>query len=44
MGRAKGDRARGRSVAIALGRGGGVIERLLLRGCRLGAKDDCARG
>ena len=43
MGRAKGDRARGRSVAIALGRGG-VIERLLLRGCRLGAKDDCARG
>ena len=39
----RGDRARGRSVAIALGRGG-AIERLLLRGCRLGAKDDCARG
>ena len=30
MGWAKGDRARGRSVAIALG--GGLIERLLLRG------------
>ena len=27
-----------------VGAGGGVIERLLLRGCRLGAKDDCARG